>query len=288
MTGQMIDTLMYFSKSIPPSGAGFFYLDTDFGKIRVFDTQGHRPVIVNVPDPPNVIEHQIPLIHDLAKDYRVICFEYPGSGFSFPNSRYNYSFDHGSRLLIQVMDSLQVDKVSLLYSCSNGYYAMQAAMAHAHRFHHIFLSQTPSIDSIIRWTQKSIPGILKMPVVGQITNALFAKKFADIWYRYALPRHHQSRHAYAEMAKTSLAKGGCFCLSSLVQGLNKDRKSQLNLNAVPTTLVWGSKDFTHRKTDKTSILHHINHCEIIEFEHCGHFPELENRKDYVKLMKERM
>jgi hypothetical protein len=138
MTGQMIDTLMYFSKSIPPSGAGFFYLDTDFGKIRVFDTQGHRPVIVNVPDAPNVIEHQIPLIYDLAKDYRVICFEYPGSGFSFPNSRYNYSFDHGSRLLIQVMDSLQVDKVSLLYSCSNGYYAMQAAMAHAHRFHHIF------------------------------------------------------------------------------------------------------------------------------------------------------
>jgi pimeloyl-ACP methyl ester carboxylesterase len=288
MTGQIIDTLRYWRRSPPPFADGFFYLDTDFGKVRVFDTKGNLPVIINVPDGPNVIEHQIPLIRDLSKNYRVICFEYPGLGFSYPNQKYDYTFKNGANVLMQVMDSLQVGKVALLFSCSNGYYAIQAGIERAERFNHIFLSQTPSIDSIIKWTAKSIPDVLKIPFVGQLANALFAKKLADIWYTYSLPKNHSSRHEYAQTAKASLAEGGCFCLSSLVQGLSKDRKSELNLVGVPTTLVWGSRDFTHRKTDKSSIQKHVRNCEIIEFEQCGHFPELENRTDYVKLIKEKM
>jgi pimeloyl-ACP methyl ester carboxylesterase len=288
MTGQFIDSLRYSWKSPPEFGEGFFYLDTDFGNIRVFDTKGNLPIIVNVPDGPNVIEHQFPLINDLAKEFRVICFEYPGLGFSFPNNQYDYSFADGSNLLLQLMDSLNLGKVSLLFSCSNGYYAIQAAIENHERFNHIFLSQTPSIDSIIKWTKTSIPNMLKIPVIGQLANAVYARKLADIWYKYSLPKNHESRSEFAETAKASIAKGGCFCLSSLVQGLNKDRGSGLNLRGVPTTLVWGSKDFTHRKTDKESLKKHIENCEVIEFENCGHFPELENRKGYVKLIKERL
>jgi pimeloyl-ACP methyl ester carboxylesterase len=288
MTGQLIDTLRYARVSPPPFADGFFYLDTDFGKVRVFDTKGHLPVIINVPDGPNVIEHQFPLIHDLSKQYRVICFEYPGLGFSFPNNTYNYSFTHGATLLLQVMDSLKLEKVSLLFSCSNGYYAIQAGIEHAERFNHIFLSQTPSIDSILKWTEKSIPGMLKIPFIGQLANAIYAEKLVDIWYSYSLPKNHISKQEYTQTAHASIAKGGCFCLSSLVQGLKKNKNSELNLIGVPTTLVWGSLDFTHRKTDKHSIKEHIKNCEIIEFEQCGHFPELENRKEYVRLIQERI
>lgn len=288
MTGKFIDTLIYSWKSKPKFGDGFSYLDTDFGRIRVFDTKGHLPIIMTVPDGPNVIEHQMPLINDLAKDYRVICFEYPGLGFSFPNNRYDYSFSSGSDLLFQVMESLNLGKVSLLFSCSNGYYAIQAAIVKPERFNHIFLSQTPSIHSIIKWTEKSIPNMLKVPLIGQLTNAVFAKNLIDEWYKYSLPKNHESKHEYSQIAKSSIANGGCFCLSSLVLGLNKDRKSELNLIGVPTTLVWGAMDFTHRKTDKNSIKDHIKNCEIIEFKNCGHFPELENRKDYVKLINERI
>ena len=74
MKGQFIDTLRYKWKSPPPFRDGFFYLDTDFGKIRVYDTKGDLPIIINVPDGPNVIEHQIPLIADLAKYYRDYLF----------------------------------------------------------------------------------------------------------------------------------------------------------------------------------------------------------------------
>ena len=288
MTGQIIDTLIYAWKSQPQFGEGFFYLDTDFGKIRIFDTKGNLPVIINVPDGPNVIEHQLSLIHNLSKDYRIICFEYPGLGFSFPNKKYDYSFLNGSKLLLQVMNILKIGKASLLFSCSNGYYAIQAGIDSPERFNHIFLSQTPSVYSIIKWTEKSIPNMLKMPFVGQLANAIYRKKLAQIWYKYSLPKNYDSRKVYAQTAQTSLSNGGCFCLSSLVQGLSKDKKSELKLIGVPTTLVWGSLDFTHRKTDKDSIKQHVTNCEVIEFKNCGHFPELESTSDYVKLIKERL
>jgi pimeloyl-ACP methyl ester carboxylesterase len=288
MTGQFIDTFRYTWKSPFHFGDGFFYLDTDFGKIRVFDTKGNLPVIVNVPDGPNVIEHQIPLIRALSKDYRVICFEYPGLGFSFPNSNYDYSFESGSSLLLQIIQVLRLNSVSLLFSCSNGYYAIQAAIKNPDYFNHIFLSQTPSVEGIVKWTEKSIPSLLKIPVIGQLTNALYAKKLAGIWYKYSLPKNHPERPDYEKIAKRSLNKGGCFCLSSLVQGLKKDKNTRLVLTGAPTTLVWGSMDFTHRKTDKQAIKSHVKHCEIIEFKDCGHFPELENTRNYSQLIKERM
>ncbi|CAM1372459.1 Alpha/beta hydrolase [Tenacibaculum litopenaei] len=288
MTGTSIDNLRYKWKTPPKFGEGFCYLDTDYGKIRVFDTKGNLPIIINVPDGPNVIEHQATLIQNLAKNYRVICFEYPGLGFSFPNSKYDYSFESGANLLNQIMDILELERVSLLFSCSNGYYAMKAAMNNPERFRHIFLSQTPSAEGLLTWTEKSIPSLIKRPLIGQVANAIYAKKFAGIWYQYALPKSSTSRFNFTEIAQTSIHKGGCFCLSSLVQELKKDRHTELYLNEVPTTLVWGGADFTHRKTDKNSIKTHIHNCEIIEFNDCGHFPELERTKDYVQLITERI
>ena len=288
MTGNLIDSIRFYGKRLPQFGERFNYIDTDFGKIRVFDTGGKLPVIVNVPDGPNVIENQMGLISNLAKNYRVVCFEYPGLGFSYPNSNYNYSYENGANLLLQVIQVLDLGKVSLLFSCSNGYYAIQAAIKYPERFNHIFLSQTPSPHELFKWTKKSIPQVLKFPVIGQLTNAIYAKKFADVWYAYALPKNHPSKTEYAQTATTAIKKGGCFCLSSLVQGLKKDLHAELNLVGTPTTLVWGGMDFTHRKTDKASIKNHIKHCEVIEFSQCGHFPELENTKDYVRLIRERV
>ena len=288
MSGKFIDSLRFAWKSPPRFGEDFFYLDTDFGKVRVFDTKENKPIIINVPDGPNVIEHQMDLFQKLSKNYRVICFEYPGLGFSFPNKNYDYSFNNGAKLLHQVMNILNVEKASLLFSCSNGYYAIQAAIQNPERFNHIFLSQTPSTKGILKWTEKSIPKWIKTPIIGQLANAIYAEKIAAIWYKYSLPKDHPSRHDFTLTAQSAIRKGGCFCLSSLVQGLKMDSNTPLQLSGVPTTLVWGSADFTHRKTKKESIRTHIPDCEIIEFEKCGHFPELEHSEKYVKLINERV
>ncbi|NVK52803.1 MAG: alpha/beta hydrolase [Flavobacteriaceae bacterium] len=286
MTGNFVDNIRFLFKSpLKDNLENTIFLDTDYGKIRCFDTGGNKPVIINVPDGPNVIEHQNHLIKELSNEYRVVCFEYPGIGLSYPNFKFDYSFKAGANLLIQIMDTLKVPEAILLFSCSNGFYATKAASDYPERIKQVFLSQTPSVKAMQKWTEKSIPKVLKVPVIGQISNAIMAKKISSIWYKYALPKESPLRDKYSKIAQKSLSNGGCFCLSSLVQGLKKDRNTLLTNIEVPTTMVWGAKDFTHRNTDKNSIKDHIHNCKIVEFKNSGHFPELENTKKFVGLIK---
>ena len=288
MNGSFIDNIWFKFRTLPKDlSEETFFLDTDYGKIHVLDTKEAKPVIINVPDGPNNISHQKELIQQLSQNFRVVCFEYPGVGFSYPNARYNYGLDHGAKLLLQVMGLLEIDKAALLFSCSNGFYAIKAAELNPNRFTHLFLSQTPSTFAMNEWTHDAIPNALKQPIIGQIANIINAKKFARIWYKYALPKGSDLSN-YQNHALNALNKGGCFCLSGLVQGLTKDFDKPLIMAAVPTSLVWGSKDFTHQKTKSESIKEHIEHCEIIEFPECGHFPELENTSKYIQLIRERI
>ncbi len=97
MTGNFIDTYRYRLKSIRENWSNSTCMvTTEFGEIRMLDTRGEKPVILNVPDGPNVIEHHQELITKLSKNFRVICFELPGIGFSYPNSNYDYTFPNAS------------------------------------------------------------------------------------------------------------------------------------------------------------------------------------------------
>jgi len=287
MTGRFIDDFVYFFRK-QRSFEAFKYLETDYGKVRTFDSGGHKPVIINAPDAPNTIEHQSDLLQKLSKNYRVICFEYPGAGFSYPNPKFDYSFDHGAKVIFQIMEILKIDNAALIFSCSNGYYAMNAAMISGHKFNHIFMSQTPSIDSIVEWTKISVPQFLKIPIIGQITNKLLDKKIANKWYDVALPRDSKCKIEFKSKAQHSINHGACFCLSSLVQGLDRDKNRKLFVHDTELTLIWGGRDYSHRNTSKDSIKMHANNCEIFEFETCGHFPDLEDSKRFVKLVNERL
>ncbi|HEU4497413.1 MAG TPA: alpha/beta hydrolase, partial [Flavobacterium sp.] len=119
-------------------------------------------------------------------------------------------------------------------------------------------------------------------------NLVSSKKLAKTWYQYALPKHSIQRPDFVRTSHECLARGGCFCVSSLVQGLMAEEKTVLEMNGVPATLVWGAKDFSHRMTDKHTIKNHIKDCEIVEFKNCGHFPELEDAGKFVKLISEKI
>ncbi|BFP40827.1 alpha/beta hydrolase [Flavobacteriaceae bacterium GF1] len=288
MTGNFIDTLRFGLKRRPSFlDPNIGFLHTDHGVVRVLDTGGTKPVILNVPDGPNVIEHHLGLIKELSRNFRVICFEFPGTGFSYPNRKYDYSIAAAAKLIIHIMDILKVDRATLAFSCSNGFYAIKAAGLFPERIAHLFLSQTPSLPAMEKWTEGTIPNVLKLPVIGQVANSLFEKKLARTWYRYALPKG-MDISSYQDTALNALDRGGCFCLSGLVQGLKGDLHHSLRLLDTPSTMLWGERDYTHRKTDRTSILEHVPSCEIIVFDDCGHFPELEATHRYVALVKERL
>ena len=141
MTGNFIDTYRFrLKKNQKKWNDGINIITTDYGEIRVFDTLGDKPVIINVPDGPNTIEHHQELVTKLSENYRVICFELPGIGFSYPNSNYDYSFPNAANLIINLMDILKVNNATLAFSCSNGFYAIKTAELFPQRINRLFLS----------------------------------------------------------------------------------------------------------------------------------------------------
>ena len=101
-------------------------VDTPVGCVRVFESGSTKPCVVFVPDGPNVIEHYDVLIGLVSKRLRVVCFDMPGFGYSFPQSSYGHSMDQGARAVLGVLDNLGIKRATLAFSRANCFYAGEA------------------------------------------------------------------------------------------------------------------------------------------------------------------
>lgn len=258
-------------------------VNTRAGQLRVFDTATAGPSVVLVPDGPNTIEHYAALIEQLSPHRRVICFDMPGFGFSRPAANYRHSLDQGAQAVLDVLDHLDIKRTVLAFSCANGFYALRAAQLAPTRIASLFLAQTPSLEAMHAWTDHVIPRPLHIPVLGQAIARTFRRKMAAGWYRYALPESTDAK-PFQQTAMHALSTGGCFCLSSVVQGLSREPTSALGQISVPCTMLWGDRDRSHRHTAPESLRTCVPHAEIIRFDDCGHFPDVEQPARYVELL----
>jgi len=262
-------------------------IESGTGSIRAMDSGSTKPCVVFVPDGPNIIEHYEHLSKLLADEYRVVCFDMPGFGLSLPAYSYAHSLDEGARAVMDVLDALKIRKATLAFSCANGFYAVRAAQIAPERIASLFLSQTPSLTAMHAWTKRVLPWPLKIPVLGQLTSWIFEKKAIDSWYRYALPRN-ADRMRFHRPGGAARPKGACFCLAGVVQGLNRESAVSLKLLNTPCAMVWGCVDRSHRETDAHSLLDCVEHAEILKFEDCGHFPDVEQPERYVDFLIKHM
>ena len=261
-------------------------ISTSIGEIRLSDSGANLPCIVFVPDGPNVLEHYERLIELLSPNFRVICFDMPGFGFSLPRGSYTHSLNDGARAVLAVLDHLQIETATLAFSCANGLYALRAAHMAPARITSLVLSQTPSLAAMQAWT-KIIPRPLFVPVLGQICAWFFRRKFARIWYPRALA-NVKDHIVFQQKTESAFAHGSCFCLAGVVQGLCREQIDSLNAVSIPCLMIWGSKDRSHKKTDPSSIRLSAPLSEIVIFEDCGHFPELEQPERFAALITQHM
>lgn len=260
-------------------------LQTQAGILRVLDTGSRKSPLLIVPDGPCVIEHYTDLIELLALDFRVVCFDLPGFGFSYPALGYNFSISQTAETIVEVMDLLKIPFAALAFTCANGFFALNVAKCHPNRVSHLVLGQTPSFQAMRQWNDQIIPKILHVPYVGQLIVAGLTRKVSAGWYDLALPSGSEHKARFVQHADHALKSGGCFCLASLVQGLSRTQDAEIGEVSVPTLLIYGNKDRSHRRTDFATLLDHAPAAEIIMFQGCGHFPDLERPQEYAKQIK---
>jgi pimeloyl-ACP methyl ester carboxylesterase len=257
-------------------------LPTQAGTLRILDTGSHKPPLIIVPDGPCVLEHYSDLIDLLSPNFRVVCFDLPGFGFSYPSLSYDFSVAQTAETVIEVMDLLEIPFAVLAFTCANGFFALHVAKHHPNRVSHLVLGQTPSFQSMRQWNDRIIPKILHVPYVGQLIVAASNRKVSASWYDRALPPNSEHKAQFVQHADRALKSGGCFCLASLVQGLSRTQDTEMGEISVPTLSIYGNKDRSHKQTDFATLHTHAPNAEIIVFKGCGHFPDLERPQEYAK------
>ncbi len=262
-------------------------LKTSQATVQIFDSGSDKPCVIFVPDGPNVIANYEVLIGLLKVRYRVVCFDMPGFGYSTPPPGYDHSLDQGAATVIAVMDELKINSATLAFSCANGFYALRVAQLAPDRVSRLFLSQTPSLAAMQAWSKRVVPRVLHIPVLGQVVAWAARRKAARSWYRLALPKGSDAS-AFKRPAMHALANGGCFCLAGVVQGLKRENVNFLGKISTPCTILWGSLDRSHKLTDPNSFLELVPHAEIIHFENCGHFPDIEQPERFARVLGERI
>jgi pimeloyl-ACP methyl ester carboxylesterase len=257
-------------------------VDTRAGRVRLRDTGGRGPVIVMVPDGPNVIEHHADVIELLRPHARVVCFDMPGFGFSAPRASYAHTLEQGAEAVVAVLDALGIDEAALSFSCANGFYAIAAARAQPRRIRRLLLAQTPGLSAMPAWTKRNVPVPIQLPVIGQTLNRVGRGKLAHAWYGIAMNDKAQ-RDAYRATAARALDQGACFCLAGVVQGLSRATADALAGAKQPVTLLWGDSDRSHKHTRAESLHELLPQAQIRHLPDCGHFPELEQGGAYAEL-----
>jgi pimeloyl-ACP methyl ester carboxylesterase len=256
--------------------------------VRVRDVgAGPRTVLLS-PDPPVVLEHYERLIELLSPHMRVVCFEFPGCGFSYPRLGFNFTLADHVAIVREVIDRLDIGRATLAFTCVNALHALAFAHAHPSRVERMVLAQVASTNEMRAFAERiafRIAGInvLTTPVLGQLLLASNRDRVARSWFQAAAADAESAERLYA-VSRPVLADGGEFCLASISQsGILEDAEG-LTVPGCSAHVTWGDADRTHRKTCKTSIQAHLPQVTIRHCADCGHFPDIEAPVAYSRLI----
>lgn len=267
------------------------YVDLPEARVRV-KVAGKGPrAIVFTPDPPNVIEHYDALYRALESDLRVICYEMPGFGLSVPSRGYRFTLEENAKFVVDLLAHLGEGPCVLALSCVAGLAGVLAARSHPEVVSHVVAIQTPSLAEELGWANRVDPRrIVRTRGLGQLLLALGKRRIARSWYRVALGSQDEVP-AYLDVALRAFDVGAKFSLADGLQALDRADAGALGPVTQPSLCLWGTRDRTHRRTDRRSTLTYLPDARFVEMDDAGHFPELEQparfRAELLRFLGER-
>jgi pimeloyl-ACP methyl ester carboxylesterase len=269
-----------------PPGTQLLELPNALVRVRSVGS-GDRTILLT-PDAPVVLENYTALIECLAPHARVICFEFPGCGFSFPRFGFGFTLSDYVGVTKGVMDALQIERATPAFTCVNAMVAMAFARRYPDRVDNLILSQVASVPEMHAFVQRidirvSGMSMFRTPVVGQLFMALKRAYVAHGWFKIALPKGFPA-DAIWTVAKPAYDAGCDFCLASLVQGQSSIVPQDVAIGRRPVTVFWGDADRTHFKTNKESIREPAPGAVSHHLPDRGHCLDIETPEEFSRLL----
>ena len=209
----------------------------------------------------------------LSQDFRVIRYDLPGSGLTGPDASGDYTDTRGMVVLLDLLNHLGIQKVSLVGHSIGGRLAWNFAAAHPDRIEKLVLVAPDGFAS---------PGFEynKPPEVGLSLQAM----------RYVLPKtllRMSLEPAYASAAVMTdqrltryhdlmLAPGVRPALiARLEQSTLKDPNPTLTKIKAPTLLLWGEQDAMIPVANAVDYLRALPNARLVRMSGVGHVPQEE-------------
>jgi pimeloyl-ACP methyl ester carboxylesterase len=214
-----------------------------------------------------------PWARALQPDYRVIRFDFPGSGLSEPDPSGDYSDGRTIELLAALMDRLGLAQASLIGNSIGGRISWRFAAQHSQRVTKLVLISPDGFASAgLAYGQKS-----SVPLPAKLMRYILPKFLVrmNLKAAYGDPAvlTDDAVNRYYNLMLAPGVRGAM--IARLEQTVLEDPAPPLRLIQAPVLLVWGEKDALIPVSNANDFLRNLANATLASFPGLGHVPQEE-------------
>ena len=229
-------------------------------------------------------------VDSLSRKYRVIALDFLGFGYSSREIN-EYSLSYASKFLISFLDTLEIDKASLVGNSMGGLISLSTALAYPERIEKLVLVDNAGfgreLSFIIRLGSLFPVGELALALRNKFTvNMLLSQLFYDpqklplnlvdsVLRIFNLP--HSSKALLRALRSSVDLKG-------LKRDVWKPLQEKINLLSCPTLIIWGHQDKITPVDQAYQGEKLIKEAALYIFDKCGHMPQVERAEEFNNLV----
>jgi pimeloyl-ACP methyl ester carboxylesterase len=221
------------------------------------------------------------------KGFRVIAPDLIGYGFSDKPRRFEYTIDAQARTIIRLLDTLGIEKATLVGSSYGGAIAATIALDHPDRVERLVL-----VDAVINDGTKN-QALLRLgasPVLGDMLSPLILDTEPVMRWRmrqFYAPCN-QSIFDAERMESHYRPLRAANTHRAIIKTLRHWQADRIEREAhhikQPTLVIWGEHDLETPLKNGEKLHHLITDSRLIVFRNCGHLPQEEFPKEFAELI----
>jgi pimeloyl-ACP methyl ester carboxylesterase len=254
-------------------------------RLRVRDTGAKSaPVLILMHGLGSSLETWEPWARLLSNNYRVVLFDFPGSGLSEPDSTGDYSDARSLNLIKALMQQMGIERAVLIGNSMGGRIAWKFAAAYPTLVSKLVLISPDGFAS---------PGFEygqspKVPAILQLMRYFLPKPLlrANLVAAYAHPERLSDAQLdrYYELLLAPGNRGAM--IARMHQTLLEEPGPLLQRIEAPTLLLWGEADRMIPQSNATDYLRALPNARLVLFPDLGHVPQEESPDESVQPLEQ--
>jgi pimeloyl-ACP methyl ester carboxylesterase len=221
-----------------------------------------------------------------ATDFRVIAPDLIGYGYSEKPRHSEYTIERQSRMIVGLMDQLDIDRAIMVGSSYGGAVAATCALDYPERVDQLVLVGAVSNNAPLKY---SLMRLFGSPLLGDVvgplligSRRLLRRRMKRVYDRHAWELDEQRVEARHRPLRASASQRA---IIRTIRSWNADRIS-LEAHSIkqPTLLLWGEIDRDIPLNDGKRLHQLIENSRLVVFRDCGHLPHEEYPEAFTEVL----